>query len=87
MEKSSLQICLNLNCVKFTMLRNLWLFLLFRNNRVLLNHVVVSSIDQELLINEIYECAQKYGVHDRINNIIITSKPLKKSKLGKVLRI
>ena len=56
------------------------------NNRVLLNMVVVAFMDQERLKDEIKDCINQWGVLDRLNSLIITSKPLEKNKLGKIIR-
>lgn len=57
-----------------------------RNNRVLLNITVVSQDEQKLIKDEIDKFAKKYEINERINNITITLEPLKKNKLGKVIR-
>lgn len=57
-----------------------------RNNRVLLNIRIVSRVEQKLIIDEIDKFVKKYGINDRIKNITVTLEPLKKNKLGKVIR-
>lgn len=57
-----------------------------KNHRVLLNIMIVSTLEQKQILNEINECAKKYAVNDRINKITVTSEPLKKNQLGKVIR-
>lgn len=59
---------------------------IIRNNRVFLNIMIVTPVEQKLIMDEIKKCAKKYGVIDRINNITVTLEPLKKNILGKVIR-
>lgn len=57
-----------------------------KNNRILLNITVVTTLEKIKLLEYINECIKKYGINNRINHLTVTSASLKKNRLGKVIR-
>ena len=57
-----------------------------KNNRILLNIIVVAVSKQKQLFDDIEECMKTYGLNDRMNHITVTSESLKRNGLGKVIR-
>lgn len=57
------------------------------DNRILISVTIVTlNKNQMQLMRKIELCTDKYGITNRLNNIVFSKEPLKKNKMGKVLR-
>ncbi|MCM1060665.1 MAG: AMP-binding protein [Eubacterium sp.] len=60
---------------------------LSNNHTMVIITAVISSADKNKIIEKIKKCLCKHEILDRVSDIVLTTVPLPKNKLGKIIRI